>query len=399
MQTSIPDKRKFYDVKDKEFSVNARSFGVLSEIYRRYANNFREAGYLIADETLESEDISKLDFNFFSIAFMYRHSIELLLKAIGFQYIEDREKQKKFLKETFHNLESILLYIKNYIREEIEKDVDEYEWLLEILRDVNTIDKESDCFRYPFRIIKKGKKYDIKAFFDEQTHIDLYKFANKMEIIFLILERYYLKLGNREKEFEEFKPVFLEEGGEYYSQSVVGYRYSGGFYGSIKAYKDFSEFIYKKIILRSEQKNKLVMPLIYALRNMIELVLKEMIFEKLGYENNDALKSIIDKKHNIKKLWEVIEPRLIDELIGFSEITNENILGTRSYIEELHNIDGKADLFRYPTNRKMDIRFKKGKKMDIQNIYNFFEELMVFFEYVEYLLDYKKELHDEFVEY
>ena len=36
-----------------------------------------------------------LDINFFGLAFLYRHSLELLLKAIGFKYIKDKKDRKK----------------------------------------------------------------------------------------------------------------------------------------------------------------------------------------------------------------------------------------------------------------------------------------------------------------
>lgn len=63
----------------------------LEETLFKYAENFFEAAHMITEFILYAEhpDIGKLDMYFFPITFLYRHCIELGLKAIGFQYIED----------------------------------------------------------------------------------------------------------------------------------------------------------------------------------------------------------------------------------------------------------------------------------------------------------------------
>ena len=63
---------------------------------------------------------------------------------------------------------------------------------MKIFDDMNSIDKESDSFRYPFGLVKKNKggfsnkkEFTIKLFFDEQSHIDLIKFAKKWKLFFM----------------------------------------------------------------------------------------------------------------------------------------------------------------------------------------------------------------------
>lgn len=98
---------------------------------------------------------------------MYRHSLELILKAIAFKYVEDAEG---FVKDTFHNLEEILNQLEPYIQIEIDSDRDAYNWMKDLLKDMSPIDKESDAFRYPFQIdivkdeIWQSKQYVIKIF-------------------------------------------------------------------------------------------------------------------------------------------------------------------------------------------------------------------------------------------
>ena len=146
----------FYDIKcNKDEKINIISNNSLDEEFFYYANNFKEAAYILAKDALESNSISVLDINFFSLAFLYRHSIELLLKAIGFQYIKENEDRKKFLEETFHNLSDISEYISEYIQEYIEIDKEAFNWAMKFFNDMNDMDKESDSFRYPFRIVRE----------------------------------------------------------------------------------------------------------------------------------------------------------------------------------------------------------------------------------------------------
>lgn len=131
----------------------------------------------------------------FSLVYLYRHSLELILKVIAFKFITN---EKAFIKDTFHNLGEILKVIKPHIENEISNDSDAFEWIKEYFDDIGIIDKESDAFRYPFKIVTEKdewgietKSYGIRDVFEEQTPVDLVKFANKMEIVYDILDSYY----------------------------------------------------------------------------------------------------------------------------------------------------------------------------------------------------------------
>lgn len=64
---------------------------------------------------------------------------------------------KKFLKDTCHNLYDMAIHISEYIKESIQLDEEAYNWMMNIFKDMNDIDKESDSFRYPFSIKVKDK--------------------------------------------------------------------------------------------------------------------------------------------------------------------------------------------------------------------------------------------------
>lgn len=350
-----------------------------------YANNFKEAANIITQNALDSNSISKLDFNFFGLAFLYRHCIELMLKSIGFKYIKKVEERKAFLKDTFHNLYDIAQYITQYIDEFAKMDEEAHIWMMKIFEDMNNIDKESDSFRYPFSIIVKGndvikndkKIYDIKNFFDKQTHVDLLSFANKMEIIYEILKGYYLEEVTVEKEYKGYKPIFLEEGGYYYAQSVIGYNFDRKrFHANVKSYTECAEVLYKYMSDDKVNRKNMFMPLCYLYRNSVELSIKEILFEECDLDYQEALELLNENKHNIYSLWKLIKDDLIKH--AQSAEADETIKNAENYIMKLSDIDGKADKFRYPTDKYLNLHFRREKFFDLNVVRNYFEDIITF---------------------
>ena len=102
ISTIIPVKGKTIDVVNKKsrYIVKILATIDLSETLFNYSKCFFEAAHRITEFILceNHPDIGKLDTYFFSIAFLYRHCIELGLKAIGFQYIQKKTSGKNLLK-------------------------------------------------------------------------------------------------------------------------------------------------------------------------------------------------------------------------------------------------------------------------------------------------------------
>lgn len=193
-----------------------------------------------------------------------------------------------FVKDTFHNLSEIFREIESHVESITSKDDEMLEWLKKFLADISIKDKESDSFRYPFNIVticepRFGddlRKYELRRVFEEQTHIDLLKFANKLEIAYTILDSYYCEESLEVKEYREFKPILIEEGGHYFAQCVVGYSYRRqDFYPYTKAYIETGSFIKEFIEKNPVDKDTLFLPMCYLYRNGIELGLKEVWFE------------------------------------------------------------------------------------------------------------------------
>lgn len=348
----------------------------IKEEFTKYAVMFKESAHLITEHIFAKADVSKLDTYFFSLAYLYRHSLELLLKAIGFKYILDIENRKDFIKETFHNLSSLLEAVHPHIEDNVLRNYEAFQWLEAFFEKMNDIDKESDSFRYPFGITIKRepfgnqKHFGIKSFFEKQTHINLFAFANKMEIAFEILESYLLEIDLKNELFKEYKPVFLEEGGDYYYQSVIGYSYNKEkFYPYVKAYTESADFLYECMIKDRKLNELLFIPMCYLYRNAIELAMKEILFEECSYSFQKAVGLMNKRKHSILGLWNSIKEDIIKHAQAPKEDTT--LANVEKYIKQLHKIDGQADKFRYPTDKYMNLHFKTSKKLDIENVVNF----------------------------
>lgn len=296
---------------DKDKKVSIISDKYLEEEFYSYANGFKEAADILATHALNSQEIATLDINFFSIAFLYRHSIELILKGIGFQYIKEDDERKLFLKQTRHSLYEILTYISEYIKEYIELDKEAYNWVINIFKDMDDLDKESDSFRYPFRIRRnkddifslEKKEYHIEEIFDKRKNINLFNFVNKMKIIFDILNSYYLEGDSINKLYKEYDAIFLEEGGNYYGMSVIGDNRIIGktFYCNIKSYRNGANILYDYINRNLEIRSRLFMPLCYLYRNSLELSMKDILFDESSYSYQEILKNLTKSKHKLKK--------------------------------------------------------------------------------------------------
>ena len=387
ISTISPENGKKIDAFDKhsKYIVKVLAPTDLSEKLFEYAENFFEAAHKITEFILYAEhpDIGKLDTYFFSIAFLYRHCMELGLKAIGFQYIQDKNGRKKFVNETRHNLSEILSIIED--KSFLIRSEEEMEWLRKYFTDLSQMDRESDSFRYPFHIVWEldewewESKFVIKKIFNEQTHIDLVKFANKFEAAYEIIKKWYKNDADSAVEWKELEPVFIETGGYYYAQSVVGYEYGrADFYPFSKAYLETANYLkwYMKKetdLGNSDCKDRLFLPMCYLYRNCVELSLKMIWFEEIGEDFQTKCKLMLDKKHSIEGMWKKIKPYVLEYSKGIEE--PEYIEVIEDYCKQVHKIDSDANKFRYPMANTMQVYFPQNKRFDFIHTGDFFEAL------------------------
>lgn len=387
LSTKMPEKDKKIDAVDKhsKYTVRVKAPTDLSVTLFTYAENFVEAAHLITKFILYAEhpDIGKLDTYFFSIAFLYRHCMELGLKAIYFQHIEDIEKRKQFVKDTRHNLFEILQAIETEC--DVTRFAEEVTWLRNYFADLSQKDRESDSFRYPFHIGWEADEWGldgefvIKRVFQEQTHIDLIKFANKFEAAYEIVKKWYLMESEEATEWKLLLPTFLEKGGYYYAQSVVGYDYSRyDFYPYTKAYLETANYLkwYMKKETdggNSDCKERLFLPMCYLYRNCTELSLKTIWFEETSENFQTKCKMMLDKKHSIEGMWNQIKPFVLEYNRDSEQAEYIDVI--EDFCKQIHKIDGDANKFRYPMRNSMQVYFPENKRFDFVQVGDFFEEI------------------------
>ena len=216
ISTISPEKGKKIDAFDKHTKYVSKVFAPtdFSKTLFEYAEYFFEAAHKITEFILSAEhpDIGKLDTYFFSIAFLYRHCMELGLKAIGFQSIQEKDQRKKFVKDTRHNLSVILSVIEE--KASSTRPEEEMEWLRKYFTDLSQKDRESDSFRYPFHIVwEPGDwecegKFSIKKIFNEQTDLGNSDYNERLFLPMCYLYRNCVELSLKTIWFEEIGEDF-----------------------------------------------------------------------------------------------------------------------------------------------------------------------------------------------
>ena len=357
-------------------SITLLNSGDLADNFNKYAEDFFDAAesvvhYLI-EEAAERGDIAKLDLWYFATVYLYRQSIELLLKANIFKLAISDQSRKQIVKDVRHDLEqgyNKLLLLKNL---EATNNTNA-DWLQNYLSDITNIDKESDMFRYPF-----GQNLNI--LFDRQTRVSLIATHDNMNKAYKILSEIYKTGRFSEQEYDASLPKLIIEGGHYYQQSVVGYKFAEySFYPYYSSYEQVGNFLREKIL--NENKNELFIPMCYMYRNAVELGLKKIIIEDLHMEMTKASKILRKKKHSILGLWNSI----VGVVNKYSNAPNTDttLINVQQYIQAFHDFDQSSDLFRYPCDKNLEIYFSKEVTLDIENISSCFVELCNFLNAVD----------------
>lgn len=404
LDAELVGERKITDRKSK-YLVRVTAPVDMAKAFYDYSEHFHDAAHRIAVYLLETDhpSIAELDTYFFSLAFLYRHSIELILKAISFQTILTVENRVIFAKDTFHDLEKILDEIIN--QKKCPRTEAEIEWIKDYFTDLSKMDKESDSFRYPFHIRRSRDQFgnvnfSLQKVFEKQTHVNLCQFANKFEVCFEILRLWYNNDATEVAEWKDYSPIFLEEGGPYYGQAVVGYGYKRqDFHPYFRAYMETAGLLRTDMINQYDKgdvsvADKLFMPMCYLYRNAVELSLKAIWFEEVREDFQKRCKILNKKKHSISGMWNSVKNWILEfydeeatTITFFDEI--------EKYCVELQGYDNVASRFRYPCDKDMHLHYKSDTILDIMNIAEFMEGLINSLDCIDAELNHRNEYINE----
>ena len=117
----------------------------------------------------------------------------------------------------------------------------------------------------------------------------------------------------------------------------------------------------------------LLFPMAFLYRHYVELRLKHMLFVSLEYPGLPPPPNGWRLNHNLKETWNLVLPRLLAASGGLPKVELDNV--TR-LIEELHDKDPGAFVFRYPTSRSGD-EWLSDPALDINSldVNNYFKSM------------------------
>ena len=376
--------------KDSRYKITVKNSGNLDSDFCQYAYNFyaaaEQAICFLFEEASPRYDIAKLDLWFFAIIYLYRQSLELILKANLFQSITDTDSRKEIIGEVRHDLKRAFEKLVE-IRKLAISENENAEWLMAFLTDISELDRESDMFRYPF-----GNYF--KILFERQTHVSLTATRDNMNRAYVTIKELFETGCFPEKNYAAYAPQLIIEDGYFYQQSVVGYQFSKySFYPYVSSYNKVAVFLKDRIIVQGS--TDLFMPMCYLYRNAIELALKRLIIEDSHIDAEKAKRIIRRKNHSIQGLWNSI----IGEIRTCAEIPGDDttLTDAERYIQMFHNLDNSSDLFRYPCDKHLNSYFLEAEEFDMNNVASCFEELCNFLDAVEVQMSRMKEFEEEMV--
>lgn len=371
-----------------------------------FSKAYFESAHLIATRMIDKMQIDELDRYVFPLFFLYRHSLELLLKSIGLTFIVDEAQRQFFLKDTFHNLKSIYEYILQ--RTAFPRNIAEHQWLVAYFDNISQADKASDSFRYPFHIIVNydefgQREFEIKRVFQEQTHLDLIAEVNKFEAAHEILTAWYLDICepttmHEACEYTDCKNTFLDEGGYYYGQSVVGYEYRhNDFYAYCSGYKECASYLLDYLTKQHDENatmgySHMWYPMCYLYRNTIELLLKSILFEYSNQTWQTKCAVAYDNKHKLCQLLKNAQEFALDYYD--IEDRDDYIKNMIRYCKLLHEFDTDSSKFRYPIDKYCKPYFSNVRYYNFVHMGHFLKALASSIDGIHSEIDYRKDVID-----
>lgn len=388
------DNQSFWDIKNHEYIVEIKWSKKPFEDYKRLAKEYAQIGYLIFKEVIESShDNVKSDMWFLPGIYLMRQSIELGLKALICRVCDRKPDIQRAFEGCCHDLSKLFSWYdaknEDYLLEE------EKQWLIRYLASIEEVDEKSDMFRFPFEdefLAKYRNKF-----------LDNVAVANNMIQAFSIVSK-CLNFGGDDSnsEFEaDWEPDFLilanhGIGNCYLWESISDH----GFHTKVTGYTAVADFIYyncDKIILEEK-----LYPLIFLLRNSIELSLKRLFYSSVDHGVPKHIFLSKRRSHLLKKdLWKNVRPIILHYASESKEdLRLIDVVETR--ILELDALDKNGDCFRYPTSYSLEYRYN-GKKIDVKNVFEYMRAVINYLEGCDSMLDaisdYESEMHSYYGDY
>ena len=137
-----PNISLYYVDKNCLYPISLLNSGDLATDFNNYAKNFFNAAEIVihylGEDAAKNGDIAKLDLWYFVMVYLYRQSLELLLKANIFKTVNSESDRKSIIGDIRHDLKQG--YDKLLELRDLEY-TDNANWLWKYLADISRIDK------------------------------------------------------------------------------------------------------------------------------------------------------------------------------------------------------------------------------------------------------------------
>ena len=142
------DGKSFYDINNNNYLVHIDWSKNSKKDYQKLSQDFFECGYKICEKIVDSgHDNIKSDMWFFPTMYLFRHGMELGLKALICGAISEKRKIQQIFLDCKHDL---YMLFDAYERETaILLTEEEYGWMKKYLHSLEEVDAKSDLFRFP----------------------------------------------------------------------------------------------------------------------------------------------------------------------------------------------------------------------------------------------------------
>ena len=103
-----PNMSLYHIDKNSPFPITLLNSGNLADDFNKYAEDFFNAAesviHYLGEDAAENGDIAKLDLWYFAMVYLYRQSMELLLKANIFKIVTAENDRKLIIGDIRHDL-------------------------------------------------------------------------------------------------------------------------------------------------------------------------------------------------------------------------------------------------------------------------------------------------------
>ena len=357
------------DIKDTAYTVHIKWKQKYYEDYRSMTFDYAKCGIEVLAEVINSgHDNVKSDAWFLSGIYLLRQALELGLKALICRVASNTPYIQSTFESCQHDLEQ--LFQKYSASTESYLTLEEKAWLSAYFASLELVDRKSDMFRFPFDDIFLSQYRD--------KFLDNFAVAkNLVQAMDLIEKCLNCGQASQDDAFDATLPpsffVFASHGfGNCYLWQPIS---DEGFFIKIQGYNDVAQFLFEhcsSITLREK-----TFPLLFLLRNSIELGLKQLFYSRAEHGLNRKVFFSKRNSHKIgKDLWPSVRP-VIEHYAAASGNDTIILSIVEPYILAIEAIDKNGDIFRYPTSYSLEYRLD-DKTLDVSNVYHFMLDIISF---------------------